>query len=51
MDKQCTHNTELDIGIQCTKLKLVSTPGNQAMVSLTQVRICNNNKGESYAQG
>ena len=39
MDKQCTYSTELDIqvGIYCTKLELTSTPGNQAMVNLTQV--------------
>ena len=37
MDERCTYSTELDIGIQCTKFELVSTPGNQAMVILTQV--------------
>ena len=36
MDEQCTYNTGLDIHVG-TKLELVSTPGNQAMVTLTQV--------------
>ena len=37
MDERCTYRTELDIGVQCLKFELVSTPGNQAMVTLTQV--------------
>ena len=39
MDKHRTHSDELDLGIQRTKLKLVSTPGTQAMVTLTQASI------------
>ena len=38
MDECCTYSTELDIGIHCIKFELVSTPGNQAMVTLTQVK-------------
>ena len=41
MDEQHTYNAELDIGIQGTKFMLVSTPGNQAMVTLTQVHVSN----------
>ena len=37
MDKQCTHNTEKDIGVQGTKLQLTSTPGSQSKVTLTQI--------------
>ena len=37
MVDQSTNHAELDVGIQHTKFILVSTPGNQAMVTLTQV--------------